>query len=121
MQYSLEGCRDAWIDAYYRGDSVQLKSYEHPQLQLIYEAKGITESNLNRYAQIEHAVQNAVWKPQKPQIESEEFEFNAANNRCVIRIKQQNKQSFIQETWVFDRVWQLIELRFCQEEMALID
>lgn len=120
MQYSLEQCRDAWRDAYYRGDSVQLRSYEHPDLQIIYEEKGISESNINRYEQIAHAVKNSVWKPQKPQIEREEFEFNAANNRCVIHLKQQNNQSLIQETWVFDQVWRLLELRFCQEEVDLM-
>lgn len=118
MQYSLEQCRDAWIDAYYRGDSIQLKSYEHPELQIIYEVKGIVEGNVNRYEQIEHAVQNGVWKPQKPQLDIEEFEFNDANNRCVIHLKQQNNGPFIQETWVFDQVWRVIELRFCREKVV---
>lgn len=116
MPYSLEQCRDAWVDAYYRGDSVQLRAYEHENLQVVYEAKGITESNINRYEQIEHAVKNAVWKPQKPQVTIEEYEYNAENNRCVIHLSQQSDMPMIQETWVLADVWRLLELRFCQEK-----
>lgn len=119
MQNLLEQSRYAWSEAYYRGDGEQLKYYEHPDLQIVYEAKGIIESNLNRYEQIAHAVKNAVWKPQKPLIESEEFEFNERMDRCVILLISTENAAFIQETWVFNQFWQLIELRFCKKKMVL--
>lgn len=119
MQDLLEQSRNAWSDAYYRGDGDQLQCYEHPDLQIVYEAKGIVESNINRYEQIAHAVKNSVWKPQKPFIDIEEFEFNSAMDRCVIRLKSHEDLILIQETWVFNQFWQLLELRFCQKKPVL--
>lgn len=115
MQDLLEQSRNAWTSAYYRGDSKQLQHYEHPDLQIVYEAKGIVESNISRYEQIDHAIKNSVWKPQKPAIDIEEFEFNSLMDRCVIHLKSNEELILIQETWVFNQFWQLLELRFCQK------
>ncbi|EPF81706.1 hypothetical protein [Acinetobacter rudis] len=119
MQDLLEQSRTAWSDAYYRGDSEQLQHHEHPDLHIVYEAKGIVESNINRYEQIAHAVKNSVWKPQKPSIEIEEFEFNSTMDRCIVRLKPHENLILIQETWIFEQSWQLIELRFCQKKPIL--
>ena len=113
--YGLEQIRDAWIDAYYRGDIAQFRQYEHEQLQIIYEAKGVTENSLNRYEQIAHAIKNAVWKPQKPIITAEEFEINPEYNRCLVSLKSENMQNLIQELWVFDQSWRVVELKFCKK------
>lgn len=114
----LEPVHDIWIDAYYLGDIALFKQYEHQQLQIIYEAKGVVENSLNRYEQIAHAVNNSVWKPQKPNITTEEFDFNAEAMRCRVSLKSENMQCLIQELWVFEQAWKVIEIRFCKPKRA---
>jgi len=58
MDLSLEQCRDHWLNAFYTGQVQELMVYEHPEFKVVYEAQGKVESNLSRYACIEHAVQN---------------------------------------------------------------
>ena len=114
MSQDLEQIRDAWLQAYYRGDIDQLRQYEHEHLQMIYEAKAMTESSLNRYEQIAHAVKNSVWKPQKPNIMIEEFEFDHDANHCTVSLKSDQAKTLIQELWVFDGAWKIIELKVCK-------
>ncbi len=49
-------------------------------LKVVYEQEGRVESNYVRYERIAHAVKNGVWKPQKPDVEFEEYEFNRDPN-----------------------------------------
>lgn len=114
MRQDLEQVRDAWLDAYYRGDAEALRGYEHAQLQIIYADQGMTERSLNRYEQIRHAVQNAVWKPQKPAIIAEEFEFDEQSTRCLVLLKSAKERVLMQELWQFEGSWTLLELRYFQ-------
>lgn len=114
MKQDLEQVRDAWLDAFYQGDVLALQRYEHAQLKVIYEDKARTESSLNRYEQIAHAVQNAVWKPQKPAIVAEEFEFDEQSQQCTVYLKSDANRVIMQEIWRLDHTWMLLELRFCQ-------
>lgn len=116
MRQDLELVRDAWLDAFYRGDVAVLRQYEHAQLQIIYQDRGRVESSLNRYDQIAHAVQNAVWKPQKPAVAAEEFEFDEQSTRCTVYLKSDQDQVLIQELWHFSSTWTLLELRFFQSK-----
>jgi hypothetical protein len=108
----LESIRDIWLDAFFNGSYDILAQYEDQQFKVVYEQEGRVESNYTRYDLIAHAVQNGVWKPQKLNVESEEFDFNQDNNYCKVLISLSNDQQKIQETWVYNNEWKISELRF---------
>lgn len=107
---SLEQTRDSWINAYYLGQVEALREYEHEHFKVIFKKTGKVESQSTRYDQIQHAVTNGVWKPQKPDIEIEEFEYDDHNTQCLVLMKSANDQVIIQEVWVFKDSWKIIEL-----------
>ena len=107
MDNQLEQIRDIWVNAFFTGNYETLAQYEDEHFKVVYEQDGRIESNYTRYDRIAHAVKNGVWKPQKPDVESEEFEFNRDQNECQVLIHQQ-----IRELWVNDGVWKIKELRF---------
>ncbi len=53
---------------------------------VVYEQADRVQSNYTRYEKIAHAVKNGVWKPQKPDVEFEEFEFDRDQTRCRVLI-----------------------------------
>jgi hypothetical protein len=111
MNHSLEQSRDTWINAYYLGQVDTLKTYEHDNFIVIFQKSGITETHINRYDRILHAVQNGVWKPQKPDIEIEEFEYDYANTFCQVLMKSADEKTLIQELWKFENGWKILELK----------
>ena len=111
MDNQLEQIRDIWSNAFFTGNFEVLAQYEHEQFKVVYEQEGRVESNFTRYERIAHAVKNGVWKPQKPNVEFEEFEFDRDLKRCKILIGLED-QSKIQELWVNEGAWKIIELRF---------
>ena len=111
MDNQLESTRDIWVNAFFTGNYDVLRQYEHEDFKVVYEQDGRVESNFTRYERIAHAVQNGVWKPQKPNVEFEEFEYNRAQSHCVILIGLESEQK-IQEIWQDDAGWKILELRF---------
>ena len=105
----LEGIRDIWMDAFFTGNYDVLPQYEDQQFKVVYEQEGRVESNYTRYDLIAHAVQNGVWKPQKLDVEAEDFDFD--NHHCKVLITLGDKRK-IQETWLYQNEWKIIELRF---------
>jgi predicted transcriptional regulator len=119
MDLSLEQCRDHWLNAFYTGQVQELMIYEHPEFKVVYEAQGKVESNLSRYACIQHAVQNGVWKPRHLDIQTEIFEFNPMQTECRILLHLAQPGQVVQETWSFQAdAWQIIELRFCKKKLV---
>lgn len=114
MDNQLEQTRDSWVNAFFTGNYVLLAELEDQKFKVINEKKGTVESNLTRYEKIAHAVQNGVWKPQKPSVLSEEFEFDRDLTTCKITIHLEDEAILIQELWVFEEQWKIIELRFCK-------
>jgi hypothetical protein len=108
----LEEIRDIWIDAFFHGDYDVLLSYEAEHFKVVYEQEDRVESNYTRYDRIAHAVNNGVWKPQKLNVEAEEFDFDAASKTCKVLIILGDDHKNIQETWEYDQEWKIIELRF---------
>lgn len=112
----LEDIRDIWIDAFFRGDYAVLAQYEQPEFKVVYEQDGRVEANYIRYDRIAHAVQNGLWKPQPPDVESEEFDFNQLENECKVLINLTCKQKIL-ETWQYQNTeWKIIELRFLKHK-----
>lgn len=107
----LESIRDIWMDAFFTGNYDVLAQYEDQQFKVVYEQDGRVESNYTRYDLIAHAVQNGVWKPQKLDVEAEDFDFDVDNQHCKVLISLEDKRK-IQETWVYHNEWKITELRF---------
>ena len=114
MDRQLEQTRDIWVNAFFTGNYDVLANYEDASFKVIYEKEGITESNLTRYEKIAHAVKNGVWKPQKPNIKSEEFEFDRELTRCIVTLELEDEATIIQELWICQEDWKITELRFCK-------
>ncbi len=112
MENQLEQIRDIWVNAFFTGNYETLAQYEDEHFKVVYEQDGRIESNYTRYDRIAHAVKNGVWKPQKPDVESEEFEFNRDQNECQVLIVLEGDHQQIRELWVNDGVWKIKELRF---------
>ena len=112
MDNQLEQIRDIWVNAFFTGNYETLAQYEDEHFKVVYEQDGRIESNYTRYDRIAHAVKNGVWKPQKPDVESEEFEFNRDQNECQILIILEGHRQQIRELWVNDGIWKIKELRF---------
>ena len=112
MDNQLEQIRDIWVNAFFTGNYETLAQYEDEHFKVVYEQDGRIESNYTRYDRIAHAVKNGVWKPQKPDVESEEFEFNRDQNECQVLIVLEGDHQQIRELWVNDGVWKIKELRF---------
>lgn len=112
MDNQLEQIRDIWVNAFFTGNYETLAQYEDEHFKVVYEQDGRIESNYTRYDRIAHAVKNGVWKPQKPDVESEEFEFNRDQNECQVLILLGGDHQQIRELWVNDGVWKIKELRF---------
>ena len=112
MENQLEQIRDIWVNAFFTGNYETLAQYEDEHFKAVYEQDGRIESNYTRYDRIAHAVKNGVWKPQKPDVESEEFEFNRDQNECQVLIVLEGDHQQIRELWVNDGVWKIKELRF---------
>lgn len=111
MDNQLEQIRDIWSNAFFTGNFEVLAQYEHEQFKVVYEQEGQVEGNFTRYERIAHAVKNGVWKPQKPNIEFEEFNFDRDLKRCKVLIGLEDQRQ-IQELWVNQDRWKIIELRF---------
>lgn len=112
MNDQLETTRDVWTHAFFTGNYDVLRQYEHDQFKVVYEQEGRVEASYTRYDRIAHAVQNGVWKPQKPDIEYEEFEYNHALTECRVVIGLSNHQQKISEIWRLEDSWKIVELRF---------
>ena len=112
LDNQLEQIRDIWVNAFFTGNYETLAQYEDEHFKVVYEQDGRIESNYTRYDRIAHAVKNGVWKPQKPDVESEEFEFNRDQNECQVLIVLEGDHQQIRELWVNDGVWKIKELRF---------
>lgn len=112
MDNQLEQIRDIWVNAFFTGNYETLAQYEDEYFKVVYEQDGRIESNYTRYDRIAHAVKNGVWKPQKPDVESEEFEFNRDQNECQVLILLGGDHQQIRELWVNDGIWKIKELRF---------
>lgn len=112
MDNQLEQIRDIWVNAFFTGNYETLAQYEDEHFKVVYEQDGRIESNYTRYDRIAHAVKNGVWKPQKPDVESEEFEFNRDQNECQVLIVLEGDHQQIRELWVNDGIWKIQELRF---------
>ena len=112
MDNQLEQIRDIWVNAFFTGNYETLAQYEDEHFKVVYERDGRIESNYTRYDRIAHAVKNGVWKPQKPDVESEEFEFNRDQNECQVLIVLEGDHQQIRELWVNDGIWKIKELRF---------
>lgn len=115
MDNQLEQIRDIWSNAFFTGNFEVLARYEHEQFKVVYEQEGRVESNFTRYERIAHAVKNGVWKPQKPNVEFEEFEFDRDLKRCKVLIGLEDQRK-IQELWVNEGAWKIIELRFLKRK-----
>lgn len=116
MNYLLEQTRDAWTNAFFTGNYKVLAQYEDENFKVVYEQDGRVESNYMRYEQIAHAVQNGVWKPRNPDVEFEEFEYNYDANQCTVLVGLEQDGTLIQELWILDKKWKIIELRFLKKK-----
>lgn len=120
MDQQLEQARDIWINAFFTGNYRLLAECEAENFKVIYEQTDRIEGNHTRYEKIAHAVANGVWKPQKPDVEFEAFEFNHEQTVCRILIGVVENQQYIQETWVFNQGWKIQELRFLKNHSPLL-
>ena len=107
----LENIRDIWMEAFFSGSYDILAQYEDEKFKVVYEEEGRVESNYTRYDLIAHAVQNGVWKPQKLDVEAEDFDFYEENQSCTVLIGLADGRK-IQETWAYNQEWKITELRF---------
>ena len=73
MDNQLEQARDAWVNAFFTGNVELLAHYEDEDFKVVYTAESCVENRETRYANIQHAVNNGVWKPIKPNVDSEEY------------------------------------------------
>ena len=118
MDNQLEHIRDIWVNAFFTGNYAVLAEYEDEHFKVVYEQEGRVETNYVRYERIAHAVNNGVWKPKKPDVEFEEYEFNRDQTECKILIGLTENQQQIQEIWHFHKVWKIQELRFLKASKA---
>lgn len=118
MDNQLEKIRDIWVNAFFTGNYDVLAQYEDEHFKAVYEQDGRVESSYTRYDRIAHAVKNGVWKPKKPDVEYEEYEFNHDQTECHVRIGLEEKQQQIQEIWQFDGTWKIRELRFLKAKRS---
>ena len=118
MDNQLEHIRDIWVNAFFTGNYTVLAEYEDKHFKVVYEQDGRVESYYVRYERIAHAVKNGVWKPQKPDVEFEDYEFNRDQTECKILIGLAETQQQIQEIWHFDQTWKIQELRFLKAKKA---
>ena len=116
MNDQLETTRDVWTNAFFAGDYDVLRRYEHDDFKVVYEQEGRVEANYTRYDRIAHAVQNGVWKPQKLNVEFEEFEYNQGLTECHVLIGLEADQQQISETWRQEDGWKIVELRFLKSK-----
>lgn len=114
MDKQLEQTRDSWINAFFTGNYAVLAEHEDPGFKVVNEQQGSTESSLTRYEKIAHAVENGVWKPQKPNVVSEEFEFDRDLTQCWVTLELEDQATIIRESWVYQDDWKITELRFCK-------
>ncbi len=115
MDNELEQIRDIWMDAFFAGHYDVLRRYEREDFKVVYEQQGRVESNYTRYDLIAHAVQNGVWKPQIPDVEFENYEFNRDQTECHIQIGLESSKQKIQEIWLYENEWKISELRFLKD------
>ena len=118
MDNQLEQARDAWLNAFFTGNVETLAQYEDDDFSVIYEVESRVENRETRYANIQHAVNNGVWKPIKPNVESEEYEFDREQLNCRIQIGLADDQGYIQEIWRYLQGWKIQELRFCAAKVS---
>ena len=78
MDNQLEQARDAWVNAFFTGNVELLAHYEDEDFKVVYTAESCVENRETRYANIQHAVNNGVWKPIKPNVDS------ATGNACAL-------------------------------------
>lgn len=115
MDNQLEHVRDIWVNAFFTGNYEVLRQYESEDFKVVYEQQDRVESNYTRYDLIAHAVQNGVWKPQKPDVEFEEYSFNREQTACEILIGLEHSKQKIRELWQYENDWKIIELRFLKK------
>ena len=120
MDNQLEKVRDIWVNAFFTGNYEVLAQYEDEHFKAIYEQDGRVESNYTRYDRIAHAGKNGVWKPKKPDVEYEEYEFNYDQTECYVLIGLEENQQQIKEIWVFDGTWKIRELRFLKAKKVVL-
>ncbi|MEB6565709.1 hypothetical protein MXL26_10200 [Acinetobacter towneri] len=118
MDNQLEQARDAWLNAFFTGNVETLAQYEDDDFSVIYEAESRVENRETRYATIQHAVKNGVWKPQKTNVDSEEYAFDREQVNCRIQIGLADDQGYIQEIWCYLQGWKIQELRFCAAKVS---
>ncbi len=118
MDSQLEQIRDRWAHAFYTGNYDVLRHYEHHDFKVVFEQDGRVESSYLRYDRIAHAVQNGVWKPHKPEVEAEAYEFNQDQTECRVLIELATHHQHIQERWQFLDEWKIIELRFLKAKSS---
>ena len=118
MDNQLEHIRDIWVNAFFTGNYAVLAEYEDEHFKVVYEQEGRVETNYVRYERIAHAVNNGVWKPKKPDVEFEEYEFNRDQTECKILIGLTENQQQIQEIWHFHQGWKIQELSFLKASKA---
>lgn len=122
MSNQLETIRDTWIGAFFTGNYDVLRQYEHDQFKVIYEEEGRVEANYTRYDRIAHAVNNGVWKPQKFDIDVEEYNYNRDQSECEVFLGTEEQPHFIREIWRDEgQGWQIMELRFLKTITAAIN
>lgn len=119
MDKQFEQVRDIWVNAFFTGNYAVLAQYEDEHFKVIYEKEGITEGSATRYEKIADAVKNGVWKPQKPNVQSEEYEFDADYLHCKVTIELETDGTVIQELWFFAGEWKITELKFCKTKHLL--
>ena len=120
MDNQFEATRDIWTQAFFTGDYDVLRQYEHDDFKVIYEQEDRVEANYTRYDRIAHAVQNGVWKPQKLNVEFEEFEYNHDQTECYVLIGLEDTKQQIAEKWQFNEGWQIVELRFLKPKKQAV-
>lgn len=118
MDNQLEQARDAWVNAFFTGNVELLAHYEDEDFKVVYTADSRVENRETRYANIQHAVNNGVWKPIKPNVESEEYEFDREQFNCRIQIGLADDQGYIQEIWRYTQGWKIQELCISKEKVA---
>ena len=73
MDNQLEQARDAWVNAFFTGNVELLAHYEDEDFKVVYTAESRVENRETRYANIQHAVNNGVWKPIKPNVKEDKI------------------------------------------------
>lgn len=115
MDNQLEHIRDIWSNSFFSGNFEVLAQHEHEKFKVVYEQEGRVESSFIRYERIAHAVKNDVWKPQRSLIDFKKFEFDRDLKHCKVLIGLQDQKK-IQELWVNEGDWKIIELRFLKRK-----